>query len=88
MLDELSNAEAEEAEEAMTMTARNKFQKGDRVVQNERCPRTNADIRDGLFRSGVVVGFGRQPDLVRVQWDDMQSAITYHMRFIDREADK
>lgn len=47
-------------------TAREKFTLGQRVRESVAYPRQRLSV---VPKTGVVVGFGRQPDLVRVRRD-------------------
>jgi hypothetical protein len=66
------------------MTAREKFKRGDRVTATEE------GLRTWMFRrretiappTGVVVGFGRSVELVRIRLDSRRTGATsWHMDF-------
>jgi ribosomal protein L35AE/L33A len=59
------------------------FAKGDRIVENARAPRSTRRIRDGVFRTGTVVGFSGTPGVVRVRFDHIKAIYGYHVSFLD-----
>lgn len=67
-------------------TARERFTLGQRVRESAAYPR----VHPRAPRAGVVVGFGRQPHLVRVRRDGSagrgSQGIGYHMDYWEPEA--
>ena len=67
----------EEAYGSAAMTAREKYQIGDRIS-------CNCNISHRQFPTGVVVGFGRMPRLVRIMRDGTKTPESWCMDFVDR----
>ena len=65
--------------------ARDKFQPGDRVQFSAYGEATFPRRR--LAKTGVVVGFGHEVDIVRVRADGARTATSYHMDFWEARKD-
>ena len=59
------------------MTARDRFHVNQRVKLSEK---GRAQLGTG-YQPGIVRGFGRKPELVRIQRDGVKSVESYHMDF-------
>ena len=72
----------------MSENARDKFSVGTRVVMSEEYQRMYSEKVLARGLGGVVVGFGRKPQFVRVQRDGTKptSTCSYDMKFWDVEA--
>lgn len=57
------------------MSAREKFKLGERVVW------TGDPLEKSGTGTGIVVGFGRKPNIVRVRQDHLVNAASYSMDF-------
>ncbi len=64
------------------MTAREKFNKGDSVSISEEGRDAGLDSR---ISNGTVVGFGSDPELVRIRRDGIKQSGLYHMDFWERQ---
>lgn len=65
------------------MTIRERFQLGDRVIENEHAPRSSRRRRDGIYRAGIVVGYSRHVEAVRVKFDGHVAVYAFHASFLD-----
>ena len=59
------------------------FALGDRVQESAWYPRVQ-EPRRTLTRLGTVVGFGRQPFIVRVMRDGTHTVASFHIRFWEK----
>lgn len=68
-------------------TARVKFKIGDRLVATENNPSRRNMLAPHAKWNGsgaVVVGFGRQPQIVRVRRDGIKMPEAFHMNFWEK----
>lgn len=62
------------------MTARERFKKGDKVQYSSAWLNQSQNKRQ---RAMTVIGFGQEPQFVRVVYDGLFTPHTFHMNFIE-----
>ena len=60
-----------------------RFPIGTRVIESPLMPRAPRRCRDGIYRVGVVVGYSRHAEAVRVRFDGAKSVMAFHQSFLD-----